>query len=41
VDQVVIGQHYLPRHPRGCIDHKGAKHLVTDRDSADGVYVKQ
>jgi len=25
--------------PQGCIEHKVAKHLMTDADSAGGVYV--
>ena len=39
VDEVAIGHHYLPRQPEDVSSIRGAKHLMTDGDSADGVYV--
>ena len=39
VDEVVIGHHYLSRHPEDVSSIKEAKHIMTDGDSADGVYV--
>ena len=39
VNEVVIDPSLSAPPPRGCIEHKVAKHLMTDGDSADCVYV--
>jgi len=41
VDGVGLDQPYLLRHPEGVPSVNGAKHLTTDGNSADDVYLQQ